>query len=113
MCHAFLDFSARFDPEELKESFDRTLDKKPLFNAMNQLKYWQLYCDLYPIMTQAGSGQFPQHFGEEFVRTYEKQISEFKRIERVTNVRSPEKDTEQAPLESTEDLIDQVDHGTD
>ena len=113
MLHAFLDFSERFDPEELKESFDRTLDKKPLFSSMNQLKYWQLYCDLYPIMTQAGSGQFPHQFGEEFVRTYEKQISEFKRIERGTNVRNPEKVVEKVSAEPTDELIDQVNHGED
>ena len=82
MTSAFLEFSDRFDPDELRENFDRTLNKNPLFKAMNQLKYWQLYCDLYPIMTQPGSGQFPHHFGEEFVRAYEKQISEYKRLGR-------------------------------
>ncbi len=81
MTSAFLEFSDRFDPDELRENFDRTLKAKPLFKAMNQLKYWQLYCDLYPIMTQPGSGQFPHHFGEEFVSAYEKQIAEYKRLE--------------------------------
>ncbi len=33
-------------------------------------------------MTQRGSGQFPHMFGEEFVREYEKQIAEFKRLDR-------------------------------
>jgi len=79
---SFGEFADRFDPDELKENFDRTLKKKPLFDAMNQLRYWQLYCDLYPIMTQRGSGQFPHMFGEEFVREYEKQIAEFKRLDR-------------------------------
>ena len=82
MTCAFLEFSDRFDPDELQENFNRTLNRKPLFKALNQLKYWQLYCDLYPIMTQPGSGKFPHHFGEEFVRVYEKQIAEFRRLER-------------------------------
>lgn len=82
MSSAFGEFADRFDPDELRENFDRTLNRKPIFEAMNQLKYWQLYCDLYPIMTQPGSGKFPHHFGEEFVRVYEKTIAEYKRLER-------------------------------
>ena len=113
MIHAFLEFSDRFDPDELKENFDRTLDKKPLFAALNQLKYWQLYCDLYPIMTQAGSGQFPHHFGEEFVRFYERQIAEFKRLDRIDEPRRPKPKPKLEPLpeEPTDELVDQVEHG--
>lgn len=81
---SFSEFADRFDPDELKENFDRTLKKKPLFDSFNQLRYWRLYCDLYPIMTQRGSGQFPHMFGEEFVRIYEKQIAEMKRLDRGT-----------------------------
>ncbi len=80
MTVSFSEFASRFDPNELQENFDSTLKKKPLFNALNQLRYWQLYCELYPIMTQRGSGEFPHMFGEEFVREYEKQIAEFKRL---------------------------------
>ena len=82
MASAFVEFADRFDPDELQENFDRTLNKKPLLQFMNQVKYWQLYCDLYPIMTQQGSGKFPHHFGEEFVQAYEKHITEYKRVER-------------------------------
>ena len=71
-----------FDPNELEESFNRTLNRKPLFAALNQLKFWQLYTEAYRIMTQPGSGLFPHHFGEDFVRSYEKQISEYKRAGR-------------------------------
>ena len=46
------------------------------------MKYWQLYCDLYPIMTQQGAAELPMQFGEEFVRCYEKLIADYKRIER-------------------------------
>ena len=82
MNSSFAAFADRFDPDELQENFDRTLKKKPLFSALNQLRYWRLYCDLYPIMTQRGSGQFPHMFGEEFVHEYEKQVAEFKRLAR-------------------------------
>ena len=81
MIGAYQEFADRFDPDELQQNFDKTLEGKPMFKKMNQLKYWQLYCDLYPVMTQQGSGRFPHQFSEEFVRCYEKQIAEYKRLE--------------------------------
>ena len=93
----------------MQENFDRTLKKKPLFEALNQLRYWRLYCDLYPIMTQRGSGQFPHMFGEEFVREYEKQIAEFKRLDRGTDGSERAKIVEAVlnELEEDEPLQDQ------
>lgn len=82
MMTAFREFADRFDPDELADNFDRSLNRKPLFGSFTKLKYWELYCDLYPIMTQTGSGPFPQHFAEEFVRAYEKHIAEYKRVDR-------------------------------
>jgi predicted component of type VI protein secretion system len=83
MTEAFHEFSDRFDPVELEQNFSRTLKSNPLFRFFNQLKFWQLYRDLYPIMTQPGSGKFPQHFGEDFVRAYERHIAEYKRLDRI------------------------------
>jgi len=80
MTVSFNEFVDRFDPIELQENFDITLKKKPLFKALNQLRYWQHYCVFYPIMTQRDSGQFPHIFGEEFIREYEKQIAYFNRL---------------------------------
>lgn len=106
---SFGEFADRFDPDELQENFDRTLKKKPLFAVMNELRYWRLYCDLYPIMTQRGSGQFPHMFGEEFVSAYERQIADFKRLDRSLG----EKDSAnivravQEELEDDEPLQDQ------
>ena len=87
MIGAYQEFADRFDPDELQQNFDKTLNGKPLFKKMNQVKYWQLYCDLYPIMTQPGSGRFPHQFSEEFVRCYEKQLAEFKRLDRQSDPR--------------------------
>ncbi len=81
MNSAFIEFADRFDPEELQEGFDRTMGKK-LFGFMNNTKYWQLYRDLYPIMTEKGGGRFPQMFGEEFVKAYERQVAEYLRFDR-------------------------------
>ena len=83
MTEAFHEFSDRFDPDELEQNFSRTLKSKQLFRFFNRIKYWQLYRDLYPIMTQPGSAKFPQHFGEDFVRAYEKHIAEYKRLDRI------------------------------
>ncbi len=112
MTQAFLEFSDRFDPDELKDNFDRTLNKKPVFSAMNQLKYWQLYCDLYPIMTQQGSGQLPHHFGEDFVRAYERQIAEYKRLDRGDST-STQLAEPNVAAQNDEELADQVDHNND
>ena len=81
MNSAFIEFADRFDPDELQEGFDRTAGSK-LFAFMNKSKYWDLYKDLYPIMTEKGGGRFPQMFGEEFVRAYERQVAEYQRIDR-------------------------------
>jgi len=110
MISAFVEFSDRFDPDELQQSFDKTLKKKPLFNAMNQMKYWQLYCDLYPIMTQAGSGKLPHQFGEEFVRSYEKHLAEYKRLERNGDSQKVRPVTDHIPQETydAEELEDQT-----
>lgn len=81
MNSAFIEFADRFDPDELQENFDRTLNSK-LFSFTNKSKYWGLYRDLYPIMTEKGGGRFPQMFGEEFVKAYERQVAEYQRHDR-------------------------------
>lgn len=80
MSTAFSEFVERLDPDELQEHFDQSLDRKPLFSAFNQLKYWQLYCDLYPIVTQKGTASLPQQLAEDFVQAYDRQIAELKRL---------------------------------
>jgi type VI secretion system FHA domain protein len=80
MNNAFLEFADRFDPDELSEGFDRTMSPSRLFKFMKKAKYWDLYCDLYPIMTEKGGGRFPQMYAEEFVKAYERQIAEYKRL---------------------------------
>jgi len=113
MVGAYQDFADRFDPSELQQNFDRTLDAKPLLKKMNQMKYWQLYCDLYPIMTQSGSGKFPYQFSEEFVRGYKKTVAEFKRLEGKAGAPIAS-GTVEAPNESydVEELVDQTEDAT-
>ena len=82
MTDAFVEFADRFAPDELTASFDRSLGRKPLFAFRAEMKYWGLYRDLYPIMTEKGGGRFPQMFAEEFVKAYERQIAESHRASR-------------------------------
>jgi predicted component of type VI protein secretion system len=81
MNSAFVEFADRFEPDELQEGFDRAINSK-LFAFMNKSKYWGLYRDLYPIMTEKGGGRFPQMFGEEFVKAYEHQVADYQRHDR-------------------------------
>jgi type VI secretion system FHA domain protein len=80
MNSAFTEFADKFDPEELAETFDHNLSSNFLLRWRNKSKYWPMYCDLYPIITEKGSGRFPQMYAEEFVAAYERQIAEFKRL---------------------------------
>jgi predicted component of type VI protein secretion system len=113
MMSAFVHYMDRFNPTELQENFDRTLDKKPLLSAMNQLKYWQLYCDLYPIMTEQSIGSLPHQFGEDFVRSYEKYLVEFKRLDNAGNTQKKQTVKQPVPvLRDQEELVDQTEEST-
>jgi type VI secretion system FHA domain protein len=80
MNNSFVDFAERLDPDELQQGFDRALDSNVLTKFRNKSKYWELYCDLYPTLAEKGEGRFPQMFSEDFVRAYERQIAEYKRL---------------------------------
>ncbi|MBT8067872.1 MAG: type VI secretion system-associated FHA domain protein TagH [Gammaproteobacteria bacterium] len=82
MNSAFIEFADRFEPDELEQGFERAMSGGKLFAFMNKSKYWDLYRDLYPIMTEKGGGRFPQMFGEEFVHAYERQVAEYQRHDR-------------------------------
>ena len=86
MSDAFGEFADRFDPDELKVSFDESNKPLPLLGFINKMRYWDLYSDLYPVITEKGSGRFPSMFAEEFVKAYDRQIAEFKRIVPLGNV---------------------------
>ena len=81
MNSAFIEFAERFDPDELQEGFDRAIGGS-FFRFLQKTKYWDMYRDLYPIITEKGGGRFPQMFGEEFVRAYERQVADYQRRDR-------------------------------
>ncbi len=108
MTEAFVEFAERFDPEELTAHFERSLGRKPIFRFLNELKYWGLYKDLYPIMTERGGGRFPQMFGEEFVKAYERHIIESLREHRLSH---PLPKVKLEPLSEEAFLAEQVADG--
>lgn len=85
---AFGEFVDRFDPEELVGAFRRDQAQKPFLGFLDRLRYWQMYRDLYPVLMAKGDSRFPLLFVEEFVRTYERQVGEYKRVDSVPNLKS-------------------------
>jgi type VI secretion system FHA domain protein len=61
--------AVRLDPEELESKISN--GRSGLMNAANKLKYWDLFKDLYQVVSQHQAGQFPQQFLEELARAYE------------------------------------------
>lgn len=108
MMIAFVEYINRFNPDVLQENFDRTLDSNKLFKAKNQLKYWQLYCDLYPIMTEQSIGTLPHQFAEDFVRAYEKQIAEAGRLQRQAKPKKKPVIEKVTAKYDQEELVDQT-----
>jgi type VI secretion system protein len=67
---AIVDYVGRLDPDEL-ESKVGSGKVGALLNATNKLKYWDLYKDLYQVVTHHQPGHFPAQFLEELARAYE------------------------------------------
>jgi type VI secretion system FHA domain protein len=65
---AVVDYVNRLDPEELESKIGRG---HALLGAANKLKYWDLYKDLFEVVSQHQPGQFPHQFIEELARAYE------------------------------------------
>jgi len=67
---AVADYIGRFEPEQLENKIGRGL-----LGAANKLKYWDLFKDLYQVLSQCEPGQFPHQFIEEVARAYELEAS--------------------------------------
>ncbi|MEL7535689.1 MAG: type VI secretion system-associated FHA domain protein TagH [Pseudomonadota bacterium] len=68
---AFDEFIERLEPEELSQRFDASLKRGSVFSSSRKAKYWDLYAELYEVITQRNNGQFPHTFSEDFVKAYE------------------------------------------
>ena len=76
MQQAFQDYVDRLDPEELQQRFDSGLKRSALLGAANKMKYWDLYGELYQVMTQHSPGMLPRLFSDELARAYEQQLEQ-------------------------------------
>jgi predicted component of type VI protein secretion system len=69
---AVVDYVERLDPDELENKVSSGRGGA-LINAANKLKYWDLFKDLYQVVSAHQPGQFPQQFLEELARAYERE----------------------------------------
>jgi type VI secretion system FHA domain protein len=79
MRSAFEQFADRFDPDELERDFEQHHVSPWPLKYFRRPDYWQLYRDLYPVITEAGDGALPQTYAEEFIRAYEHGVVEARR----------------------------------
>lgn len=82
MTAAVPEFLERFNPVELQETFERLATRRTWLDAFGKHRFWNMYCDYYPELTESDGGRLPVQFGEEFVHSYEKTIADFKRLDR-------------------------------
>ncbi len=68
---AFDEFVDKLEPEELEQRFAANLKRGSMFGKGSKSKYWDLYTELYNVITQRTPGQFPNTFVEDFVSAYE------------------------------------------
>jgi type VI secretion system protein len=67
-------YVGRLDPEDLEHKFSRGKSGM-LLNAANKLKYWDLYKDLYQLVSSHPPGEFPMQFLDDFAHAYEQEIA--------------------------------------
>jgi len=69
---AVVHYVGQLDPETLENKIGRG---GMLLGAANKLKYWDLFKDLFQVVSQCEPGQFPHQFLEELARAYELEAS--------------------------------------
>jgi type VI secretion system protein ImpI len=74
MLQALQDYIERFDPDELRSGFDRSLKRGSLLAGANKLRYWELYQESYETLTRHEEGTLPAAFSEDFARAYEQEV---------------------------------------
>ena len=71
---AFDDLLRRFDPETLREKFDRGLRPGALLGMSNEAKYWDLFCEFYASAQKDSDRNFDEIVGQIFAQAYEAEI---------------------------------------
>jgi type VI secretion system protein len=82
---AFEAMLSEFDPERLREQFDKHVKKGGLLSGPAKLRYWEMYNDKFRGMVNDQESTFRDLFGEEFARAYEEQLERLKAVSRSNN----------------------------
>lgn len=64
----------QLEPEQLEDRFSNG-KRGSIMGAASKLKYWDLYRDLYAVISQNSGSELPQAFVEEFARAYEEEVA--------------------------------------
>jgi type VI secretion system protein len=64
------DYLTRFAPDQLEEQFDRSLSRGPLPGAPDAGRYWELYAELFRVLSHTGGDGLPHAFSEAFAEAY-------------------------------------------
>jgi type VI secretion system FHA domain protein len=72
----------RFDPERLREVFDKRVKRGGLLQMSSKSRYWELYSEEFRELTADPDDSFKRLFGEVFASAYEQQLDELKRNRR-------------------------------
>jgi type VI secretion system FHA domain protein len=75
----FESLMSQFDPEELRERFDKQTKRGGLLGAVAKPNYWEHYGDYFSGLRGDRDDAFRRLFGEEFALAYEKQVALLKR----------------------------------
>jgi type VI secretion system protein ImpI len=71
---AFDDLLQRFDPDALREKFDRGLRPGALLGMSNEAKYWDLFREFYASVQKDSDRSFDEVVGQVFIQAYEAEI---------------------------------------
>jgi type VI secretion system protein len=75
---AFEAMLSEFDPDRLREQFDKHVKKGGLLSGPAKLRYWEMYDEKFRGMVKDQESTFRDLFGEEFARAYEEQLERLK-----------------------------------
>jgi len=78
--HAMREFTEQLDPDELRLRFDENLGKPRLLARNNKLKYWELFEETYPTITQHEAGTpLPAILINELINSYTRELEALRR----------------------------------
>lgn len=69
-----VDYSERFDPQELRQDFEKGLKRGGLLGQASKLRYWDLYSEAYGELARRDEGLPPRLFSESFASAYAAEI---------------------------------------